>query len=337
MAITFSPQQIFLENEKDNIITLSSETTDFKWGKIPQQRSIEELLKYGIINIDKPARPTSHEVVSYIKKILDIPKAGHSGTLDPQVTGVLPVALGRATRILNTLLLAGKEYVCNMRLHGDVEEEKIHSIMKEYIGDIYQRPPVRSSVKRVLRVRRIYEVKIIEIKEREVLFSIKCQAGTYIRKFCHDIGQSLSCGAHMKELRRITTGPFNEEKFLTTLQDLYDAFEWYKEEGDEIPLRNIILPMEYGVKHLPKIFVKDTSVDTLCHGAPLALPGVSKFTNNFQKGDIITIFSLKHELIALGEAQIDSDKLEGKEQGLIASVKKVLMERNTYPSQKKEN
>ncbi|MCG3220525.1 MAG: RNA-guided pseudouridylation complex pseudouridine synthase subunit Cbf5 [Candidatus Heimdallarchaeota archaeon] len=337
MPIKFSSQQVFLENEKDDITILSSETTDFKWGKIPQQRSIEELLNYGIINIDKPARPTSHEVVSYIKKILDIPKAGHSGTLDPQVTGVLPVALKKATRILNTLLLSGKEYVCNMRLHRDVEEEKIQSIMKEYVGDIYQRPPVRASVKRVLRVRRIYEVKIIEIKEREVLFSIKCQAGTYIRKFCHDIGQSLSCGAHMKELRRITTGPFTEEKFLTTLQDLYDALEWYKEERDEIPLRNIILPMEYGVKHLPKIFVKDTSVDTLCHGAPLALPGVSKFTNNFQKGDLIAIFSLKHELIALGEAQIDSNKLEDKEQGLIASVKKVLMERNTYPNQKKEN
>ena len=337
MPISFSPQQIFLENERDNFITLSSETTDFKWGKIPQQRSIEELLNYGIINIDKPAKPTSHEVVSYIKKILDIQKAGHSGTLDPQVTGVLPVALGKATRILNTLLLAGKEYVCNMRLHDNVENERIYSIMKEYVGDIYQRPPIRASVKRVLRIRKIYETEVIEIKDREVLFRIKCQAGTYIRKFCHDIGQSLACGAHMKELRRITTGPFNEELFLTTLQDLYDALELLKEEGDEIPLRNIILPMEYGVKHLPKIFVKDTSIDTLCHGAPLALPGVSKFTDNFQKGDLIAIFSLKHELVALGEAQMNSEKLKEKEQGLIASVKKVLMERNTYPSQKKEN
>ena len=337
MPINFSLQKIFLENETENMITLSSETTDFKWGKIPQQRTIEELLNYGIINIDKPARPTSHEVVSYIKKILDIPKAGHSGTLDPQVTGVLPIAVGKATRILNTLLLSGKEYVCNMRLHDDVEIERIHSIMKDYVGDIYQRPPVRASVKRVLRVRRIYNIKIIEIKEREVLFKIQCQAGTYIRKFCHDIGQSLACGAHMKELRRITTGPFNEDTFLTTLQDVYDAFEWYKEEKDEIPLRNIILPMEYGVKHLPKIIVKDTSIDTLCHGAPLALPGVSSYTDNFQKGDIIAIFSLKHELIALGESQIDSSKIKDKEQGLIASVKKVLMDRNTYPSLKKEN
>jgi H/ACA ribonucleoprotein complex subunit 4 len=224
-----------------------------------------------------------------------------------------------------------------MRVHDDVNNDKIHSIMKEYIGDIYQRPPIRASVKRVLRIRKIYETEVIEIKSREVLFRIKCQAGTYVRKFCHDIGQSLACGAHMKELRRITTGPFDEELFLTTLQDLYDAFELFKEEGDEIPLRNIILPMEYGVKHLPKIFVKDTSVDTLCHGAPLALPGVSKFTDNFQKGDLIAIFSLKHELVALGEAQTNSEKLKETEKGLIASVKKVLMERNTYPSQKKEN
>ncbi|MCG3215087.1 MAG: RNA-guided pseudouridylation complex pseudouridine synthase subunit Cbf5 [Candidatus Heimdallarchaeota archaeon] len=336
MTITFSPPNIILDEKDIPVKTISSDSTDYKWGKIPSNRSIEELLQYGIINLDKPPKPTSHEVVSYVKRILNISKAGHSGTLDPQVTGVLPTALSRATRILDTLLLAGKEYVCNMRLHADVDDERIHEIINEYTGDIYQRPPMRSSVKRVLRIRRIYSVEIIEIKEREVLFRIYCQAGTYIRKYVHDIGQSLSCGAHMKELRRTRSGPFTENDFLSTLQNLYDSYMWYLEEGEENPLRNVILPMEYGVRHLPKIYVKDSAVDPLCHGAPLALPGVSKYTENFNKGEQVAIHTLKQELVALGEAQISCNDFEKQEQGLVANVKRVLMPRSTYPSKRKE-
>ncbi len=334
MTLIFTPPKFSFEEENAPIIELSSDTTDYKWGKLPTERTIEELLDYGIINLDKPPRPTSHEVVSYVKKMLGLKKAGHSGTLDPLVTGVLPTALGKATKILGTLLLAGKEYVCNMRLHKDVEEERIKEIMNEFVGDIYQRPPFRSSVKRVLRIRTVYENKILEIKDREVLFWVKSQAGFYVRKYIHDIGQSLSCGAHMKELRRVKSGPFTEHKYLATLQNLFDAYMWLKEENDEVPLRNIILPMEVGVSHLPKVFVKDSTVDSLCHGAPLAIPGVTKFTNNFTKGSMIGIFTLKHELIGLGEAQLDSEDLKSKDQGLLASVKRIVMEIGTYPSKK---
>jgi len=334
MTLIFTPPKLSLDDDSTDIVELSSDTTDYKWGKIPAERSIKELLDYGIINLDKPPRPTSHEVVSYVKKMLNLKKAGHSGTLDPLVTGVLPTALGKATKILGTLLLAGKEYVCNMRLHKDVEEERIREIMNEYMGDIYQRPPFRSSVKRVLRIRTVYANKILDIKEREVLFWVRSQAGFYVRKYAHDIGQSLSCGAHMKELRRVKSGPFTENKHLATLQNLYDAYMWVEEENDEIPLRNIILPMEMGVAHLPKIFVKDSTVNSLCHGAPLAIPGVSKFTNNFSKGAMVGIFTLKHELVALGEAQLDSENLKNISQGLLASVKRVVMESETYPSKK---
>ncbi|MCE7742682.1 MAG: RNA-guided pseudouridylation complex pseudouridine synthase subunit Cbf5 [Candidatus Heimdallarchaeota archaeon] len=336
MTLIYTPPKLSLDDNLAPIVELSSDTTDYRWGKIPTERSIEELLDYGIINIDKPPRPTSHEVVSYVKKILNLKKAGHSGTLDPLVTGVLPTALGKATKILGTLLLAAKEYVCNMRLHKDVDEETIRGMMNEYVGDIYQRPPFRSSVKRVLRIRTVYENKVLEIKNREVLFWVKSQAGFYVRKYAHDIGQSLSCGAHMKELRRVKSGPFSENNYLATLHDLYDAYMWSKEENDEIPLRNIILPMEMGVTHLPKIFVKDSSVNSLCHGAPLAIPGVSKFTNNFSKGALVGIFTLKQELVALGEAQLDSENLKDINQGLLASVKRVVMESGTYPSKKKD-
>ena len=337
MTLIFTPPKFSFGEDSSILIELSSDTTDYKWGKLPTERSIKELLDYGIINLDKPPRPTSHEVVSYVKKMLNLKKAGHSGTLDPLVTGVLPIALGRATKILGTLLLAGKEYVCNMRLHQDVREERIKEIMEEFVGDIYQRPPFRSSVKRVLRVRKVYENKILEIKDREVLFWVRSQAGFYVRKYAHDIGQSLACGAHMKELRRVKSGPFSENSYLSSLQDLFDAYMWLKEENDEIPLRNVILPMELGVSHLPKIYVKDSTIDSLCHGAPLAIPGISKYTNNFAKGEMVGIFSLKHELISLGEAQLDSKELIEKNQGLAASVKRVIMEIGTYPSKKKDN
>ncbi len=336
MTLHFSLPDIKLVDDNVPIQILSDDTTDFKYGKVPTKRTIRELLQYGIINLDKPPRPTSHEVVSIVKKILNIPKAGHSGTLDPQVTGVLPVALDKATRILDTLLLAGKEYICNMRLHSDVEEDVIRNIIDEYTGHIYQRPPLRSSVKRVLRIRTIYESEIIEIHDREVLFRIKCQAGTYIRKYTHDIGQSLGGGAHMKELRRIRSGPFTEDVFSSSLLALYDAFMWFKEENDEIPLRNIILPMEYGVTHIPKIFMKDNAVDSVCHGAPIAIPGISKYTENFEEGNIVGIFTLKNELIALGETQLQAEKIEKMNHGLVASVKRVLMPIGTYPSMKKK-
>ncbi|MBY9002074.1 MAG: RNA-guided pseudouridylation complex pseudouridine synthase subunit Cbf5, partial [Candidatus Heimdallarchaeota archaeon] len=219
---------------------------------------------------------------------------------------------------------------------ADVDEQKIRSIVGDYVGDLYQRPPLRASVKRVLRIRTVYSSEILDIKKREVLFRVSCQAGFYVRKYCHDIGQSLGCGAHMKELRRTRAGPFVENTFLSTLQELYDAYAWHKEENDENPLRNIILPMEYGVQHVPKIIIKDSAVDTICHGAPLALPGVTQYSEDFKAGDMVAIYTLKNELIALGEAQLDAKTLPEKESGLVSSTKRVLMTIGTYPSSPKK-
>ena len=334
VTLKFIEPNINLLEKGEKVEIISDDTTDYRWGVNPIKRTINDLFLYGIINLDKPPRPTSHEVVSYVKRILNVPKAGHSGTLDPLVTGVLPIALNRATRILDTLLLAGKEYITNMQLHKDVEEKVLLETIKEFEGEIYQRPPLRASVKRVLRKRTIYKIEVLEIKEREVLFRVKCQAGTYVRKLIHDIGQALGCGAHMKELRRTKSGPFTEETFLSTLQDLFDAYEWFKEENDERPLRNIILPMEYAVKHLPKIFVKDSAVDALCHGAPLARPGVSKHSISFNAGDTVVILTLKHELIGLGEAQVNAKDIKEMERGIIAKLKRVIMPPRTYPSKK---
>src|SRR3989344_5778449 len=164
------------------------------FGKFPEERTPEELINYSIVNIDKPKGPSSHQVSDYVQKILGIDKAGHSGTLDPNVTGVQPIATGRATRITEFFLTAPKEYVCLMHLHKPVEESALRQTIDEFTGKITQLPPVKSAIKRVERVREIYEFEILEIREQDILFRVKCQAGTYIRKLCHDLGKKLGIG-----------------------------------------------------------------------------------------------------------------------------------------------
>ena len=284
------------------------------YGRKPEERSTEQLLYYGIVNIDKPSGPSSHQVSAYVKQILHLNKTGHSGTLDPKVTGVLPVALGKGTRIVQSLLTAGKEYVCLMQVHADVEEKKLRSVIDSFVGVIDQLPPVRSAVKRQERKRTIYYIDIIDIVDREVLFRIGCQAGTYIRKLCSDIGKKLGFGAHMAELRRTRAGPFDEST-ICTLQELTDAYHYYKEKNDDKELRRLVMPVEAGAQHLPKVWVLDSTVDTLCHGAFLNIPGISKIEEGISPGDRVAALTLKSELISVGIAQMHSEDAIKKDKG----------------------
>ena len=178
-------------DEPEQLLVKSQDSTNPSYGCEPDKRDIVTLLQYGVINLDKPSGPTSHEVVSWVRKILGISSAGHGGTLDPKVTGVLPCALGRATRVLSALLSAGKEYVGIMFLHTHEKIKKIEKVFKLFTGKIYQRPPIKSSVIRKLRVREIYYIKALEVSKNHVLFRVGCEAGTYIRKLCFDIGEVL--------------------------------------------------------------------------------------------------------------------------------------------------
>ena len=296
-----------------------------EFGKLPEEITTEELIKYGIVNIDKPKGPTSHQTSDYVKKILKVNKAGHSGTLDPQVTGVQPIAIGRATRITHFFLTAPKEYICLMHLHKDIDEEAIKEGVNKFIGKIKQLPPIKSAVKRQVRTREIYELEILEIKDRDVLFRVKCQAGTYIRKLCHDLGQELKIGAHMVELRRTQAGPFTEEDNLITLNDLNDAIHFYKEENNDKFLRYCIQPIENSLKHLAKCWIFDTTIESLTHGRDLAIPGISKL-ENFKKGEFVAILTLKGELVTIGEALMSAVEINTKDKGLAVNVKKVFME-----------
>ncbi|MBU0470684.1 MAG: RNA-guided pseudouridylation complex pseudouridine synthase subunit Cbf5 [Nanoarchaeota archaeon] len=309
---------------KDKQIFVKKEAMG-EFGKYPQERTAEELINYGIVNIDKPKGPTSHQTSDYVKKILNINKAGHSGTLDPAVTGVQPIALGKATRITQFLLTAPKEYVCLMHLHKEVEEEKLMETIKQFIGKIKQLPPLKSAVKRELRVREIYNFEVLEIKGQDVLFRVKCQAGTYIRVLCHKIGESLGTGAHMAELRRTQAGPFTEKDNLVTLNDLEDAYHFYTKENNDKYLMHCLQPIENALKYIPKCWILDSTIESLSHGRDLAIPGISKL-ENFRKGETVAILTLKDELVAIGEASMSAVEVNTKEKGIAIATKKVFIE-----------
>ncbi|MBI4451574.1 RNA-guided pseudouridylation complex pseudouridine synthase subunit Cbf5 [Candidatus Woesearchaeota archaeon] len=328
------PSKLPFELETREILVKRKSKSDAKFGVEPDKRPAEELVQYGIVTLNKPKGPTSHQVSAYVQRILNIDKAGHSGTLDPAVTGVLPVTLGRATRIVEYLLTAGKEYVALMHLHGDVAEGKIYNVLNEFIGKVKQLPPIRSAVKRQWRTREIYYLDILEINGRDVLFRMGCQAGTYVRKWIHDFGQKLGVGAHMAELVRTQAGPF-KAKNMATLQDLEDAV-WYWKNGNEKLLRHCIKPPEQGVAHLPKLWVLDSAVESLCHGALLSAPGISQIETGIETGDVVAMLTLKGELICCGIARHTSEEMLAADKGVMVKPTKVLMLPGTYPRMAKE-
>ncbi|MBN2109686.1 MAG: RNA-guided pseudouridylation complex pseudouridine synthase subunit Cbf5 [Methanosarcinaceae archaeon] len=312
------------------IIQKADATTDHAYGCPPSERPVMEYIEMGMVNLDKPRGPTSHEVTAWVKDILGLSRAGHSGSLDPGVTGVQPIMLGRATKAVSALRLSGKEYICLMRLHEDVPEKRVRSICRQFTGPVFQMPPVVSAVKREIRVRMIYYLELIEVKDRSVLMRVGCEAGTYLRKLCHDIGTALGCGAHMQQLRRTKTGPLGEDS-LVTLHKLKDAYVFWREDNDESYLRRYVRPMEEGLRHLPKIILRDSAIDAVCRGAAFAVPGIASLDSDIKKGDIVCLFSLKGEAVALCKAQMSTEEMLSCDHGIAAVTERVIMDAGTYP------
>lgn len=247
------------------------------------------------------------------------------------MTGVLPIVLEESRKIVQALLLSGKEYICVMKLHGEAKEEHVKKILKEFEDKLYQRPPLRAAVKRQLRTRRIYYIDFLEMEGRNVLFKVGCEAGTYIRKLCHDVGEVLRFGAHMQELRRTRAGPFVENGDIVTLHDVAYWFMEWQQQKDEKILRKFIQPMEKALALVPKIYIRDSAVDAICHGASLTAPGVLSLETEIRKGSTIAVFTLKGEAVALAKAANSTEEILDMNHGIVAETKRVLMYRGTYP------
>lgn len=204
-SVDTSTWPLLLKNY-DKLLVRSGHYTPIPTGCSPLKRDIKSYISSGVINLDKPSNPSSHEVVAWIKRILRVEKTGHSGTLDPKVTGCLIVCVDRATRLVKSQQGAGKEYVCIVRLHDALEDEKeLSRALEDLTGALFQRPPLISAVKRQLRVRTIYESKLFEFDNKRHLgvFWASCEAGTYMRTLCVHLGMLLGVGGHMQELRRV--------------------------------------------------------------------------------------------------------------------------------------
>lgn len=240
--------------------------------KIKKNKSTKELLDFGIINIDKSSGPTSFNVSEYIKRGLKLKKTAHFGTLDPKVTGVLPVALNRGCKLTGFFLGEDKEYVGVMRIHDEASVEEIEKAIKmKFMGEIIQLPPVRSRVKREERPRSIYEFEILEKKGKDVLFRVACEGGTYIRKLLTDLGDYMGIGAHMLELRRIRAGIFLEDDSFYPSVRLYD-FDKAKDEyfaGNDKTLREMIIPGEIVAELFESVEIKKSVFDKVSSGCPI--------------------------------------------------------------------
>ena len=222
----------------DKLNVRSYHYTPIPVGNSPLNRPLKDYISYlrrfgmrtsyGCINLDKPANPSSHEVVAWVKRILRCERTGHSGTLDPKVTGCLIICIDRATRLAKSQQGAGKEYVSIVRLHNAIDNEmQLKQALEKLTGALFQRPPLIAAVKRQLRIRTIYESKLIEYDPKEQLgvFWVSCQAGTYIRTLCVHLGLLLGVGGHMQELRRVRSGNITENDGIVTMHDVLDA-QW---------------------------------------------------------------------------------------------------------------
>ncbi|XP_014666862.1 PREDICTED: H/ACA ribonucleoprotein complex subunit 4-like [Priapulus caudatus] len=324
---------LLLKNfDKLNVRTMHY--TPLPHGCSPLKRDIADYVRGGFINLDKPANPSSHEVVSWVKRILRVEKTGHSGTLDPKVTGCLIVCIQRATRLVKSQQGAGKEYVAVVRFHSAVEsQQKLAQAVETLTGALFQRPPLISAVKRQLRIRTIYESKLSEYDNDKNMgvFWVSCEAGTYIRTLCVHLGLLLGIGGQMQELRRVRSGILSEQDNLVTMHDVMDAQWLYDNHKDESYLRRVISPLEKLLTSHKRVILKDSAVNAVCYGAKVMLPGVLRYEDGIELNQEIVIVTTKGEGVALAIALMTTAVMATCDHGVVAKIKRVIMERDTYP------
>ncbi len=331
-ALDTSDWPLLLKNF-DRLNVRTNHYTPLPHGSSPLKRDLQNYVRSGFINLDKPANPSSHEVVAWIKRILRVEKTGHSGTLDPKVTGCLIVCIERATRLVKSQQGAGKEYVCIYRLHENVERKRVEQELERLKGALFQRPPLISAVKRQLRVRTVYESKLIEHNQDRNLgiFWVSCEAGTYIRTMCVHLGLLLGCGGQMQELRRVRSGIQNEGEGLMTMHDVMDAQWLYDNHKDETYLRRVIKPLEALLTGHKRIIMKDSAVNAVCYGAKIMLPGVLRYEDGIEIDEEIVVCTTKGEAICIALAKMTTSTMASCDHGVVAKIKRVIMERDTYP------
>ncbi|WP_277555177.1 RNA-guided pseudouridylation complex pseudouridine synthase subunit Cbf5 [Halobaculum limi] len=295
----------------------------------PEERSVEDLCAFGVVNLDKPAGPSAHQVAAWVRDILGVDRAAHAGTLDPKVTGCLPTLTGDATRLAPVFLEGAKEYVAVLELHGSAPTD-LERVVAEFEGELYQKPPRKSAVKRRLRTREVYDLTVLDQTDRQVLLRIRCESGTYVRKLCHDIGLALGTGGHMGHLRRTATDPF-DDRDLHTLHDLADgvAFADGRDtpdgDPDESLIWEVLRPAEEAMTGLPSLTIADSAAREVANGAPVYAPGVVASgafgAGDPDDGDLLACYTPDGSAVCLGRLVGDPDADAGE----VVSLERVLV------------
>ncbi len=277
-------------------------------GKRPEERSLEEQLRYGVVCIDKPAGPSSHEVSAFVRRMLQLQRTGHTGTLDQNVSGVLVVLLNEARKLSGYFARSPKSYVCLMRLQQAASQEELKEAFAHFRGTIYQTPPEASAVKKRLRTRTVYALNVLEIEGKNVLFACECEAGTYLRNLVRDVGEVLGVASEMRELRRTYASGLSEDQAVT-LQQLSDYYWLWKKKGREEHLRKTIVPVEEPAsKLMKKIVVSDDALKKTSSGVPPKISDVLQMEEGIEAGEAIACFTAKGELAFVLQPQLSTQQ-----------------------------
>jgi predicted rRNA pseudouridine synthase len=279
--------------------------------------------------VDKPRGPSSHQVTAWVRDLLGVPSAGHAGTLDPNVSGLLWVGVGPALKLIPLLLEMPKRYIAILRLHGPAPDADVARVIAEFTGPVFQTPPVRSAVKRERRVRTIHRLELLEREDDRLLVDIVADSGTYVRTLAVDLGEALGVDAHMEELRRTGTGPFTEEAAVTLAQ-LADAVHAARAGRPEFLLA-LLHPMAEVARDFPNVVLRESAASAVAHGADLASGGIADAPTAFAKGASVVLVRSDGELVAVGTALVDRDELRAHKHGWVIDATRVLVDPARFP------
>ncbi|MFW6436995.1 MAG: RNA-guided pseudouridylation complex pseudouridine synthase subunit Cbf5, partial [Halococcoides sp.] len=282
----------------------------------PGERAPLDRLGFGVLNLDKPPGPSAHQVVAWVRDLAGLDRAAHAGTLDPKVTGCLPVLLGDAVRLARLFDDAPKTYVAVLEAHDRLPADLAGAI-ESFEGEIYQKPPRKSAVRRDLRTREIHAIDVLDRDDRRALLRVRCESGTYVRKLCHDLGLALGTGAHMGDLRRVAAGPF-DDRDLVGMYDVVDALAFAR-EGDAGPLDAIVAPAEVLLDDLPTVTIAPSAAREVAEGAPVYAPGVIAVSG--EADGLVACRTPDGSAVALGRLVGDPDAATG----VVVDLERVLV------------
>ena len=313
-----------------HIVLDAEATTDPAYGQRPEDRSIEQRIASGVLLLDKPAGPTSHQVTAWVRDSFGLERMGHGGTLDPFATGVLPLTFGKSMRLTGKVLTHDKTYISVLDVPESVSDESLEEGLSRLRGRVYNVPPEISAVKVQVRTRRIERLVLLNRSATHIVLEVACEAGTYIRTMARDLGLLLDRPVKLVELRRSASGRFDLSSS-ATLQQVADAhWLWSSKEQPEALLR-MLHPIEILVEDLPKVVVRDAAVGAVAHGAPLMRPGVVSVDGGWTTGSLVAAMTLKGELIALMRLSVDSASIQAMSDGEVAKAETVVMTTEVYP------